>query len=66
MATIIDSHRILVMSEGQAVEFDHPYKLLVSSENAEEERENGHFYRMVRDSGEKERLTEIARKNYLI
>lgn len=31
LATVIDSDRILVMSEGRAQEFDHPFKLLVKS-----------------------------------
>jgi ATP-binding cassette subfamily C (CFTR/MRP) protein 4 len=30
LATIIDSDRVLVMSEGRAEEFDHPYLLLVN------------------------------------
>ena len=29
LATIIDADRICVMSDGQAGEFNHPYKLLV-------------------------------------
>ena len=31
LATIINADRILVMDQGRAVEFDHPYKLLVKS-----------------------------------
>jgi ATP-binding cassette subfamily C (CFTR/MRP) protein 4 len=30
LATVIDSDKILVMSEGTAIEYDHPYKLLVN------------------------------------
>jgi ATP-binding cassette, subfamily C (CFTR/MRP), member 4 len=30
LATVIDSDKILVMSEGRAIEFDHPYMLLVN------------------------------------
>lgn len=29
LATVIDSDRICVMTNGSAAEFDHPYKLLV-------------------------------------
>lgn len=29
LATVIDSDRILVMSDGTGVEFDHPYLLMV-------------------------------------
>lgn len=28
LATVIDADRILVMSEGMAIEYDHPFKLL--------------------------------------
>lgn len=31
LATIIDCERILVMSEGKAGEFEHPYVLLVKT-----------------------------------
>ena len=31
LATIINADRILVMDQGRAVEFDHPYKLLVKN-----------------------------------
>jgi len=30
LATIMDSDRILVMSDGQAVEYNHPYCLMVA------------------------------------
>jgi len=34
LATVIDADRILVMSGGEAEEFDHPYKLLVNEVGA--------------------------------
>ena len=37
---MIDSDRILVMSEGRAEEFDHPFKLLVKSTEDNEIRKN--------------------------
>jgi ATP-binding cassette, subfamily C (CFTR/MRP), member 4 len=32
LATVIDADRILVMSNGEGLEFDHPYHLLVKNE----------------------------------
>ena len=31
LATIIDADRVLVMSDGKAAEYDHPFLLLVNS-----------------------------------
>jgi ATP-binding cassette subfamily C (CFTR/MRP) protein 4 len=31
LATIIDADRICVMSEGRSIEFDHPYRLMVTN-----------------------------------
>lgn len=50
LSTIADFDRILVMSEGQAVEFDSPRRLL---------EKQGLFWEMVEQSGEKEELQEI-------
>lgn len=47
LSTIADFDRILVMSEGQAVEFGAPMDLM---------REQGAFWKMVRESGEGARL----------
>lgn len=41
--TVIDSHRILVLSKGEVLEFAHPHKLL--------ENEAGHFSGMVEATG---------------
>ena len=32
LATVIDADRILVMDKGEAVEYDHPFKLLTTEE----------------------------------
>lgn len=50
LTTIADFDRILVMSEGQAVEYDSPRQLLLKQ---------GLFWEMVGQSGEKEELQEI-------
>lgn len=52
LATIIDADRILVMSAGQAGEFDHPYRLLVN--NLEDDtitNQKGMFAQMVLATG---------------
>ena len=50
LTTIADFDKILVMSEGRAVEFDSPKNLL---------DKKGMFWEMVGQSGEKDRLEEI-------
>lgn len=50
LSTIADFDRILVMSEGQAVEYDGPRELLLKQ---------GLFWEMVGQSGEKEELQEV-------
>lgn len=50
LSTIADFDRILVMSEGKAVEYDTPRNLLVK---------RGIFWEMVESSGERDRLEEI-------
>lgn len=43
--TIIDYDKVLVMNEGRAVEFDHPFLLL--------QKKDGVFYRLVQQTGRK-------------
>lgn len=50
LSTIADFDRILVMSDGKVLEYDEPKKLLVAK---------GEFWKMVRESGERERLEEV-------
>nr|UEO57357.1 ABCC3 [Conogethes punctiferalis] len=56
--TIIESDRVLVMSFGQAVEYDHPHILLSDP--------GSHFSGMVRETGEKNAamLAKLAREAY--
>ncbi|XP_063913119.1 probable multidrug resistance-associated protein lethal(2)03659 [Zophobas morio] len=55
--TIMDSDKVLVMDNGRAVEFDHPYILL---------QKKGAFYDLVMETGRKmgDSLIEVAEKNY--
>lgn len=54
----MDSDRVLVMSSGLKVEFDHPYKLL--------DYEDGYFTSMVQETGPtmSQQLKEIAWQAY--
>lgn len=54
LSTIADFDRILVMSEGQAVEYDSPRELLLKQ---------GLFWEMVGQSGEKDELQKIILAN---
>nr|ASU47346.1 ABCC3 [Cnaphalocrocis medinalis] len=56
--TIMESDRVLVMSFGQAVEYDHPYVLLSDP--------NSHFSSMVRETGERNAamLFQVAKDAY--
>ena len=52
----MDSDKVLVMSFGEAIEFDHPHVLL--------QKNNGHFTKMVQQTGSAmaEHLKKIAEK----
>lgn len=54
----MDSDKVLVMSSGEIVEFDHPYILLSDP--------NSQFSSMVRETGEKNRATlfEVSKDAY--
>ncbi|XKL66417.1 hypothetical protein PGB90_009837 [Kerria lacca] len=56
--TVVDSDKILVMDCGVAVEYDHPYVLLLNQETI--------FHKMVSKTGQyvAATLTEVAKKNY--
>jgi len=56
--TIMDSDRVILMSAGEAVEYDAPYKLL--------QNPNSLFKQMVATSGqqEQEHLTKVAKDAY--
>jgi len=53
LATVIDSDRVLVMNNGCAEEFDHPYRLLVQNDgDTSITNEDGYFAKMVKATGE--------------
>ncbi|XP_015609831.1 multidrug resistance-associated protein 4 [Cephus cinctus] len=56
--TIMDSDKVLVMDQGEAVEFGHPHELL--------QNENGYFSNMVRETGTvmTEQLKRIAKEAF--
>ncbi|XP_071159454.1 ATP-binding cassette sub-family C member 4-like isoform X3 [Mytilus edulis] len=56
--TIMDSDKVLVLDEGNIMEFDHPYLLL--------QIEDGYFSKMVQQTGpsEAEHLLSIAKDTY--
>ena len=57
LATIIDSHKILVMEQGQLAEFDHPHTLL--------QNPDGIFYSLVNNDKENAAaLTDIAKGTF--
>lgn len=65
LATIIDCDRILVMSEGRAGEFAHPYKLLVKNVGDETiTNQDSKFAQMVMATGLEtaQSLFEIAKQ----
>ena len=52
LATVIDADRILVMSDGTGVEYDHPFNLLVESpEDDCVTNDAGHFAKMIKATG---------------
>jgi ATP-binding cassette subfamily C (CFTR/MRP) protein 4 len=67
LATIIDSDRILVMSDGEAMEYNHPYCLMVKSVGDEHiTRQHGYFSKMVLETDAETALSlfEMAKESY--
>jgi len=67
LATVIDADRILVMNNGEAEEFDHPYKLLVNDlGDAEITNQDGYFANMLKATGDStsKSLFEIAKQKF--
>jgi ATP-binding cassette subfamily C (CFTR/MRP) protein 4 len=67
LATVIDADRILVMSNGEALEFEHPFKLLVNSvDDSNISNTEGYFAKMVLATGGDTalQLFEIAKQKY--
>ncbi|KAL6264110.1 hypothetical protein P5V15_004188 [Pogonomyrmex californicus] len=56
--TIMDSDKVLIMDQGQVLEFDHPFILL--------QNEQGHFSNMVQETGKAmtEQLKQHAKEAY--
>lgn len=56
--TIMDSDKVMVLNEGNVVEFNHPHVLLQDTE--------GYFYKMVQQTGkgESQKLLDIAKSTY--
>ncbi|KAI8804935.1 P-loop containing nucleoside triphosphate hydrolase protein [Cladochytrium replicatum] len=55
LRTIIDYDRVLVLDQGEIIEYDTPYNLITKSAV-------GHFRKMCEETGEFEELVEMARK----
>ena len=68
LATVIDADRVLVMSGGTGVEYDHPFKLLVEDPTADEciTKDDGYFAKMILATGlqSAEALFKIAKEKY--
>ena len=67
LATVIDADRILVMDNGQAIEFDHPFNLLANDEQDEEiTNKEGYFAKMLQATGEEtaKTLFSIAKQKF--
>ena len=67
LSTVANYDKVLVMDKGQAVEFDHPYKLLVKTVGDQQiTNTEGVFASMVMNTGVKHSavIFEIARKSY--
>lgn len=56
--TIMDSDKVLIMEQGQVLEYDHPYTLL--------QDEQGHFSSMIQETGKAmtEQLKQCAKEAY--
>ena len=64
LATIIDADRILVMQQGRAIEFDHPFNLLAHSPQDQTiTRQESHFAQLLMSTGVEtaQQLFEIAK-----
>ena len=70
LSTVADFDKILVMGDGEVLEFDEPRKLMLMEGESEREREGcgpkgkgGEFRRMVQKSGEREVIERIISSN---
>ena len=68
LATVIDSDRVLVMSEGSSVEYDHPFNLLAEShEDSCITRDDGYFAKMIQSTGSEsaQSMFDIAKEKFM-
>lgn len=49
--TIADYDKVMVLSEGKALEYNTPYDLLAKSEKSEEIDQNTEFAKLVKNTG---------------
>ena len=67
LATVIDADRILVMEAGTGIEYDHPFRLLVESDQDNcITRDDSHFAKMIQATGieQSQQLFDIAKEKY--
>mmetsp|Transcript_47667 Transcript_47667/g.34921 ORF Transcript_47667/g.34921 Transcript_47667/m.34921 type:complete len:159 (-) Transcript_47667:31-507(-) len=64
LATVIDADKIIVMSHGEAVEFDSPFNLLANSKEDTTITKEGHFAKMIKVLGKEpaQNLFSIAKR----
>ena len=52
LATVIDADRILVMGDGERLEYDHPFRLLTKTDDDKTITSDSNFAQMIKASGE--------------
>lgn len=66
LLTVANYDKIIVMDQGEVVEYDEPFKLLVDDEDDPNITRVGHFASMVQNAGEStaKKIFDIAREAY--
>ena len=66
IATVIESDKILVMQDGVALEFEHPFKLLAANDEDEDITRESRFAEIVKATGieTSKSLFEFAKTSY--
>ena len=68
LATIIDSHRVLVLGAGRLLEYEHPFNLLALNQDDETiTKKEGHFAQMVIATGKQssQSLFNVAKESFM-